>query len=118
MKNYLLEQGIPEEKILLEDRSTTTEENLKYSKAIIDGREGRKRIALVTSNYHVYRALLLARRLKIRCAGVGAKVAWYYWPSAVIREFAAVFSQTKYLLLALFGYLLFVGIPMVYFIYG
>ena len=118
MKNYLLEQGIPEEKIILEDRSTTTEENLKYSKAIIDGREGRKRIALVTSNYHVYRALLLARRLKIRCAGVGAKVAWYYWPSAVIREFAAVFSQTKYLLLALFGYLLFVGIPMVYFIYG
>jgi len=114
MKNYLMEKGIPEERIILEDRSTTTEENLKFSKAIIDGREGRKRIALVTSNYHVYRCLLLARQLKIRCAGVGAKVAWYYWPSAVIREFAAVFSRRKYLILTVLGYLAFVCLPVLY----
>lgn len=118
MKNYLLEKGIPEDRILMEDQSTTTEENLRYSKKLIDGREGRKRIALVTSNYHVYRCLLLARKLKIRCAGVGAKVASYYWPSAVIREFVAVFSQKRYLILTGIGYFIFVFLPMVYFIYG
>ena len=118
MKNYLLERGIPEEQILMEDQSTTTEENLRYSRKIIDSREGRKRIALVTSNYHVYRCLLLARELKIRCAGVGAKVAWYYWPSAVIREFAAVFSQPLYLILGVVGFFVFVGLPMSYLVYN
>lgn len=112
MKNYLLEKGIPEDRIILEDRSATTEENLRFSKRIIDSREGRKRIALVTSNYHVYRCLLLARQLKIRCAGVGAKVAWYYWPSAVIREFVAVFSRPKYLILTGIGYLILVCVPI------
>ncbi len=118
MKDYLLEKGIPEDRIILEDMSTTTEENLRFSKKLIDGREGRKRIALVTSNYHVYRCLLLARKLKIRCAGVGAKVASYYWPSAVIREFVAVFSRKRYLLLTGIGYFIFVFLPMVYAIYG
>ncbi len=118
MKDYLLEKGIPEERIILEDMSTTTEENLRFSKKLIDSREGRKRIALVTSNYHVYRCLLLARKLKIRCAGVGAKVASYYWPSAVIREFVAVFSRKRYLLLTGIGYFIFVFLPMVYAIYG
>ena len=112
MKNYLLEKGIPEDRIILEDKSATTEENLRFSKRIIDSREGRKRIALVTSNYHVYRCLLLARQLKIRCAGVGAKVAWYYWPSAVIREFAAGFSRPKYLILTGIGYLVLVCLPI------
>lgn len=118
MKNYLMEKGIPEDRIILEDKSTTTEENLRFCKKIIDSREGRKRIALVTSNYHVYRCLLLARKLGLRCAGVGAKVASYYWPSAVIREFVAVFSQTSYLIMMWIGYAVFVLLPIIYVIYG
>ena len=56
MRRYLISKGIPESDIILEDRSATTFENLKNSKDIIDSTEGRKYIALVTSNYHVYRA--------------------------------------------------------------
>ena len=65
MKGYLLEQGIPESDIILEDRSTTTLENLQFSKDIIDSFEGRKYTVLVTSNYHVYRALRYCRRYGI-----------------------------------------------------
>lgn len=109
MTAYLLSRGIPEDHILPEDRSATTKENLINSKAIIDGREGRKRIALVSSSYHIYRCLLLARSLKLRCTGIGSKVAPYYWPSAIIREFIAVFLTRRFLIWSLIGYLLFIS---------
>ena len=117
MREYLLEKGIPDERILIEDQSTTTEENLRNSWEIIRRREGRRRVALVTSNYHVYRCLLLASSLGIRCAGVGAKVALYYWPSAVIREFAAVFTRRRYVLLTALGYYVLVILPLIVFLF-
>ena len=112
MKQYLLDKGIPEDKILPEDQSTTTRENLIFSKKIIDSRPGGKRTALVTSNYHVYRCLVLAKSLKIKWLGIGAHVAPYYWPSAVLREFAAVYLNKKNLIITLIGYFFFVIIPV------
>ena len=104
MKRYLLEQGIPESDILMEDRSTTTLENLKFSKDIIDSREGRKYTALVTSNYHVYRALRYCRRVGLKCKGIGSRIALYYWPSALIREFIAVHTEKKHAILFALGW--------------
>ena len=105
MAKYLIDKGIPADKILLENRSTTTMENLKYSKEIIDAREGRKYTVLVTSNYHVYRALRYCRKIGLKCTGVGSHVAFYYWPSALIREFIAVHSEKKHLLIFIAGWL-------------
>lgn len=113
MKRYLLEHGIPEECILPEDRSKTTRENLLYSKEIIDARPGRKRTALVSSNYHVYRCLRLAREAGLKCTGIGADVALYYWPSALIREFIAIFLTRRFLIWSLLGYAVFIG-PILY----
>ena len=113
MKNYLLEHGIPEEDILLEDKSATTRENLINSKNLIDVREGKKKPALVSSNYHIYRCLRLAKEAGLKCTGIGAKVAFYYWPSALIREFIAVFLEKRFLIRALIGYLLFIS-PILY----
>ena len=114
MKNYLLEHGIPEESIVLEDRSTTTRENLLFSKKIIDSREGKKKTALVSSNYHIYRCLKLAKEIGFNCTGIGADVALYFWPSALIREFIAVFLTKKFLFWSILGYLIFVG-PVLYY---
>ena len=113
MKNYLLENGIPDDSIILEDRSTTTKENLLFSKEIIDSREGKKKTALVSSNYHIYRCLKYARELGFKCTGIGAKVAMYFWPSAVIREFIAVLLTRRFLFWALIGYILFIS-PLIY----
>lgn len=115
MAGYLREKDIPEEKIILEDRSTTTFENLKNSKAIIDAREGSKYTALVTSNYHVYRALRYCRRVGMDCTGIGSKVAFYYWPSALIREFIAIHAEKKHLAYLIGGWILTLA-PFVYLI--
>ena len=105
MERYLLEKGIPADKILREDRSATTFENLRNSKAIIDSRGGSTYTALVTSNYHVYRALRYCRKMGLKCIGIGSHVAFYYWPSALIREFIAVHAERKHLILLTVGWL-------------
>ena len=106
MANYLIEKGIPADMIIKEDRSENTYKNLEYSKAIIDAREGRKYTALVTSNYHVYRALRYCRKVGLKCIGIGSHVAFYYWPSALIREFIAVHREKKHLILMILGWIL------------
>ncbi len=116
MTGYLLSHGIPAEAILPENRSVTTMENLRNSIELIRSRPGRHRTALVSSNYHIYRCILYASRMKFRCTGVGAKVAWYYWPSATLREFAAIFSHRPHVVLILLGYGLLVLLPTLFFV--
>ncbi|MBQ8329162.1 MAG: YdcF family protein, partial [Lachnospiraceae bacterium] len=105
MEKYLTEHGIPKDQIIREDRSTTTRENLVFSKKIIDERDTDPYVALVTSNYHVYRALSLCDDIDLECTGIGAHVARYYWPSALLREFAAIMSKKKNLLIFIAGWL-------------
>ncbi len=116
MKRYLLEQGIPGSDILPESKSTTTLENLQFSKRILDGREGRKYTALVTSNYHVYRALRYCRKIGLECTGIGSHVAFYYWPSAMIREFIAIHAEKKHAVLFIAGWLLCVAVILTAFL--
>ncbi|MFC2662902.1 MAG: YdcF family protein [Eubacterium sp.] len=106
MAGYLLEHGIPEDHILKEDQSATTLENLKFSKKLIDSQQGRKYTVLVTSNYHVFRALRYARQISLKCTGVGAHTAAYYWPSALIREFIAVHAEKKHMILFFIGWVI------------
>ena len=113
MAEYMLDKGIPESDILLEDQSGTTLENLKNCKAIIDAREGRKYTALVTSNYHVYRALRYCRKIGLKCTGIGSHVAAYYWPSALIREYVAIHREPKHLIAFLAGWVIVVILPFV-----
>ncbi len=112
MAEYLREKGIPEEHILIENQSMTTFENLRNSKKLIEERSGEHYTALVTSNYHVYRALRYCRKIGLKCTGIGAHVAAYYWPSALIREYAAIHREKKHLLTFLLGWTVLILIPM------
>jgi uncharacterized SAM-binding protein YcdF (DUF218 family) len=93
MASYLIARGFPADRLLLEDRSRNTEENLLFSRAIMEELRPGARATIVTSDFHAFRAALLARRLGIRGQVAGARVAGYYRPSAMLREFAAVFLQ-------------------------
>lgn len=95
MASYLAERGFPADRLLLEDRSRNTEENLVFSKAIMDDLLPGARVTIVTSDFHAFRAALLARQLGIRGQVTGARVAGYYRPSAMLREFAAVFLRYR-----------------------
>ena len=95
MASYLMARGVPAMRVLLEDQSHSTEENLVFSKAIMDEIRPGARATIVTSDFHAFRAALLARRLGIRAQVTGARVAGYYRPNAVLREFAAVFLRYR-----------------------
>lgn len=96
MKNYLISCGIEPERVLVEDRSTDTAENMKFSKELIlaDGGAGAK-VAFATTNYHVFRGGLKARRVKMRAVGIGAKTRWYFWPNAAVREFIGLLTEHR-----------------------
>lgn len=92
MANYLIEQGLPEEVILIENRSRTTFENLTFSKAILEKEGLGKDVLVVTNSFHALRAGVFMRRLRIPGRSVGSKTAFYYLPSAWIRETVGLVS--------------------------
>ena len=95
MAGYLVERGFPADRVVREDRSRSTEENVRFSKAIMDRSRPASRCVIVTSSYHAFRAAIIARRVGVNGQVTGAPTAAYYWPSAVLREFAAVFLSYK-----------------------
>lgn len=98
MADYLIDRGVPRDRILLEDRSRTTQENLAYSAELMRERRGPGyRCVVVTNNFHVLRAALIARKTKVEGQVVGAPTAWYFWPSATLREFAAILVDHRIL---------------------
>ncbi|MFB9907976.1 YdcF family protein [Allokutzneria oryzae] len=109
MADYLVEKGVPEDRILLEEESRTTLQNLRFSREIMVARKPDYRCVVVTSNYHVLRAALLTRRAGLNGQVVGSRTARYFWPSAILREFVAILVDNKVkngvvcLLLALMG---------------
>lgn len=65
IKEHLIAMGIEEERILLEDRSTTTNENFRFGKKIVEEHSGKELYQLNTgflsSDYHLYRAGIIAK---------------------------------------------------------
>ena len=107
MRDYLLEKGVLADAILMEDKSTTTWENLKNSLAVIradratndstddanddtDTASNDFTTAVVTSDFHVFRCAEYAHNLGIKADGIGSHTKGWYWPTAFIREFIAI----------------------------
>lgn len=112
MRDYLLEKGVPADAILMEDKSTTTWENLKNSIAVIRadratsggtdaasddvtasdsaGACGDFTTAVVSSDFHVFRCAEYAHNLGIKADGISSHTKGWYWPTAFIREFIAI----------------------------
>ena len=100
MAKYAEEKGVPKKDIIVEDKSKTTRENLIFSHRLI---KSDSRFAIVTNSYHVYRALVLAKRLGLQCIGYGAKTKWYFTLNAFVREFIAYLTITWRLQLSVVG---------------
>ncbi len=110
MAEYLRDQGVSSEQILLEDQSRTTYENLVNAKAVMEKeRPDGFSSVLVTSNYHTFRTAMFARSVGLKADVVGSPTAKYYFPSAFLREFFALMVKQKYVHLILC--ILFIGCP-------
>ena len=83
-------------RILLEDRSTTTRENMAFSAQVIeadaDAPASEQRVAFSTTNYHVLRGYVFAHMAGMEAEGIAAPTKLYFWPNAFLREFVGMLA--------------------------
>lgn len=92
MAAYAFDRGVDRERIVMEAKSVSTQENLLFSRKLME--KENPRIVIVTTAYHVFRALILAKQQGIKCVGFGAKTKWYFTLNAILREFAGYLRLT------------------------
>ena len=75
MHDELVKLGISEDRIWMEYKATSTDENLRYSLDLIEEKTGRRpqTLGVLSSEYHLFRASLMAKKLGIEFVGVPAK---------------------------------------------
>lgn len=95
MRRILTERGIDERRIYIEDKSTSTRENLQFSKRIIDENElGGRPVAIATNEFHQYRSQLIASELGMEAvAAVSGESALYLLPTYYVRELYGILHE-------------------------
>lgn len=121
MASYAMQQGLRQEHIIVEDQAINTYENLLFSAQLIEaerqaqGKNSKYNVITVTNNFHVFRALLWARKVGVKSDGAGSKTKFYFWLNALIREFiGVVYMQKKFHIAILaFSYLLILAFVLI-----
>ena len=93
MYRYLTKKGINSSRIIKEDKSTSTRENLRFSKKIIEEKGLGNNIAIATSEYHQYRASQIAKSLGFSVGAVSGHTAWWLFPTFYMRELYGILYQ-------------------------
>lgn len=91
----LTDDGVDPERIIVEDQSVNTEQNLLYSIAIIKEERLGDSIAIISDSYHQLRARIIAykidRRIRVgACNTVNTKFGCFIYPSFFVREWIAI----------------------------
>jgi uncharacterized SAM-binding protein YcdF (DUF218 family) len=97
IKRGLVALGIPSKRILLEDRSTDTVENIRFSKELIPNHL--EKGLIVTNDFHLYRAKSIAKDHGLSLKGIPAETPTIAIPKSYTREYLAI---TKYYLVTTF----------------
>lgn len=107
MKNYLVKNGVDEDNIILENKATTTLENIMFSKEIMDDLNLENKVLIVTSDYHLFRGRFIASMLGIDnkglCSTSSLSSRIYYmireYPTSIIDFYRSIkisfFSSTN-----------------------
>ncbi len=98
MGDYLEEHwDVTRDRIVLEGRSTTTHENMAFSREVIEKHAGcdvaNLRVGFSTTNYHVFRGYVCAHQAGMSVEGMGSKTKYYFWPNAFLREFVGLLAN-------------------------
>lgn len=89
MYDYLVQKGIEPERIVMEDQSHSTKENLLNSRALISPEV--VKVGIVTNSFHVYRSVQLAKSQGFpKAVGMGSGSGYYFLPNNLLREFFGV----------------------------
>ncbi len=93
MYRYLTGRGISADRLYIEDKSVSTRENLMFSGKIIEAENLNSDIAVVTNEFHVYRASMAADDLGMNSYAVPAKTTWKLFPTYYFRELFGVMYE-------------------------
>ena len=95
MKRYLVRHGVPEQLIIKEEKSTSTYENMVFSKRLYFQSFGRvpEKVMIITNDFHMFRSKLLARRVGLDAYGISSGTPWWIYPNVFLREYLAVFKS-------------------------
>ncbi|HEY5583356.1 MAG TPA: YdcF family protein [Ruminiclostridium sp.] len=95
MKRYLVSHGVSQDMIIKEEHSTSTYENMLFSKKIYEKMLGKKleKVMIITNDFHMFRSKLLARRAGLEPYGISSGTPWYIYPNVFLREYFAVFKS-------------------------
>ncbi|MCR8644457.1 YdcF family protein [Paenibacillus sp. N1-5-1-14] len=97
MSRYLLQHGIDSSRITLESKATSTEENLLFSKAVLEDKGVKNpRILIVTSDYHMFRAKHLAQEQGYTAYGLTSHGPFFLTMNYMIREYFAMIKMVLY----------------------
>lgn len=89
MYDYLVKRGIEPDRIVLEDKSVNTEQNIRFSKEFLQA--DADKVGIVSNNFHVFRAVKLAKAAGYRnVVGIAAPATAFYLPNNMLREFFGV----------------------------
>ncbi len=89
MYDYLVKRGIEPGRIILEDKSVNTEQNIRFSKDFLQA--DTDKVGIVSNNFHVFRAVKLAKAAGYRnVVGIAAPATAFYLPNNMLREFFGV----------------------------
>ena len=95
IRNELMKLGIDESRILVEDQSTTTAENMSFSMQLMEGGQA-ARVGIVSNNYHIFRAIRLARRVGFENVyGLAADYTGYTLLHYMMREGACLVEDWR-----------------------
>ena len=84
MRNWLVAKGVPADQILLEEDSFNTQQNLEGAIQLLPFHI--KNVLIITSDYHLPRAMSIARDLGLNPSGVGSPILPEYWLKNHARE--------------------------------
>ena len=95
MEKYLIENGVAPDKIIKEEQATSTNENMKFSKAILDEYfEGDYKAVIITNHFHIYRGVSIAKREGINnVSHYHAELMWFNVIPCYLRETLAVLKM-------------------------
>ena len=92
MYQYLTGRGIAPERLIMEDQSTDTSENIAYSMALIG--ENDISVGIVTNNFHVFRGVRLAKAAGLQdVCGIAARSNVYFQLNNMVREFCGIMKD-------------------------
>lgn len=93
MKNTLIEMGIDEKRLYLEDKSTNTRENISFSKKIIDENNLSANVLVVTNEFHEYRSKLICDKCGLNFSSKSSRSSFYTFLTFYTRELLSIANQ-------------------------